>query len=725
MTQARHEKLTVRVANLDCDNEAAAIRRTMSGAKGVQSVDVRPTAASVTLLFDPSVVSADALREQLVAAGYPPVGRTEDKATAPWRNPKVLSSIAAGVLLGVGWLVARSGAPAWASFGTYIAAMIIGGYFFAREAIEELIFEREIGIELLMTAAAVAAAALGEPGEGATLVFLYSISEASEGYTAERTRAAIKALMKLVPPTATVRRDGAEVEIPAEQLQPGDLFIVRPGGAFPTDGVIVTGQSAVDESPVTGESVPVEKGPDDPVLAGTINRAGALEVRASKAFAENTLSRIIELVEQAQERKGNSQRFIERFGKWYSPIVLLACAAIGVLPAALGSTTWTASLHLGTILLVAASPCALVISIPITLVAALGIGARRGILIKGGIHVEELARIRVVALDKTGTLTKGEPEVTDVLLAPDSTLADPNQLLALVAAVERWSEHPLARAIVNGAAKRSLLVPESSSFQALVGAGATARVGDKVVHVGSRVHFADVLKLDLGALAADLDALEGDGKTIVLAGTDGAVWGAIALRDELRPEAREAIRALHDLGIAKVVMLTGDNEGTARAIAAQVGIDEVHAKLKPEDKVAHVRALAREYGHLLMVGDGVNDAPALAEATVGVAMGVAGTDVALETADVALMADDLRKLVEALALGRRTQQLVRQNLILSVIVIVGMVTGAIAGGFGLPLVVLAHEISEFVVIGNGLRVVRTRKAAARSGEVIPHVERKL
>ena len=712
MSQARHEKLTVRVANLDCENEAAAIRRTMSAANGVQSVEVRPTAASVTLLFDPALVSADALREQLESAGYPPVTAARDAATPPWRNAKVLASVGAGMLLAVGWLVGRTAAPAWAPLASYLAAMVVGGYFFAREAVEELIFEREIGIELLMTAAAVAAAALGEPGEGATLVFLYSISEAAEGYTAERTRAAIKALMKLVPPTATVRRDGAEVEVPAEQLQPGDVFIVRPGGSFATDGVIITGHSAVDESPVTGESVPVEKGPDDPVLAGTINRAGALEVRATKAFAENTLSRIIELVEQAQERKGNSQRFIERFGRWYSPIVLLACAGIGVVPAAIGAATWTSSLYLGTILLVAAAPCALVISIPITLVAALGIGARRGILIKGGIHVEELARIRVVALDKTGTLTKGEPEVTDVTLAPDSPLTDPNHFLAIVAGVDRWSEHPLARAIVTAATKRDLRVPESTSFQALIGAGATARVGDKVVHVASRVYFTDVLKLDLGTLATELDALEHAGKTIVLAGTAGAVWGAIALRDELRPEAREAIRALHELGIAKVVMLTGDNEGTARAIAAEVGIDEVHAKLKPEDKVSHVRALAREHGHLLMVGDGVNDAPALAEATVGVAMGAAGTDVALETADVALMADDLRKLVEALALGRRTQQLVRQNLVLSALVIVAMVGGAVASLFTLPIVVLAHEISEFVVIGNGLRVVRARKGNA-------------
>lgn len=706
MSDDRREKLTVRVANLDCENEAAAIRRAMSPAEGVHEVEVRPTAASVTLWFDPARVTADRLKERLAGAGYPPVERDGARPAPPWRNPKVLTSIASGVLLAAGWLLGAADVSTTIVTVLYVAAMAIGGYFFAREAIEELVFEREIGIELLMTAAAVAAAAMGEPGEGAMLVFLYSISEAAEGYTADKTRSAIRALMKLVPPTATVRRDGAEVEVPAEEVVPGDVFILRPGGSVPTDGVIVSGRSALDESPVTGESVPVEKEPGDAVLAGTINRSGALEVRATKTFAENTVSRIISLVEEAQERKGASQRFIERFGRWYSPLVLVASVLVATLLPVLAGWTWDASTRMATILLVAAAPCALVISIPITLVAALGTGARRGVLIKGGIHVEELARIRVVALDKTGTLTRGEPEVTDVLPIPGSPTPTNHDVLAVAASIDRWSEHPLARAIVAAAESRGLEVPASRDFQALVGAGATAAVGDETVHIGSRPYFVDVLGLDVGPIAKELALLEEQGKSLVFIGTPKGLWGAVALRDNLRPEAREAIRALHALGIAKVVMLTGDNEGTARAIGREVGIDEVHAKLKPEDKVARVRELAQRHGHLLMVGDGVNDAPALAEATVGVAMGAAGTDVALETADVALMADDLGKLVEALALGRRAHRLVRQNLVLSTVVIVGMVAGTIAGAFTLPLVVLVHEISEFVVIGNGLRVLR-------------------
>lgn len=705
MTERTADKLTLRVANLDCENEAAAIQRELARTNGVSHVDVRPTSASVTILFDPAAVTADALKAQLATAGYPPVERAaESRPRPPWRNPKVLTSVASGILLLGGWLLERAGIES-IPVGVYVAAMAIGGYFFAREAVEELIFEREVGIELLMTIAAIAAAAMGAPGEGAMLVFLYSISEAAEGYTAEKTRSAIKALMKLAPPTASVRRDGKEVEIPAEELGIDDVFVVRPGGSFATDGVIVSGQSAVDESPITGESVPVEKKQGDIVLAGTINRAGALEVRATKLFGENTLSRVISMVEEAQERKGSSQRFIERFGRLYSPIVLLACLAVAILSPLSGITSWDHAIRLATILLVAAAPCALVISIPITLVAALGTGARRGVLIKGGLHVEELARIRVVALDKTGTLTRGEPEVTDVRLAPDSPVINEDELLGIAAAIERWSEHPVARAIVEGAEQRGLTVSKADDFHALVGAGATARYRDDTIHVGSRVYFADELKQDIEAVASALVQLEREGKTIVLIGTSNRLWGVVAVRDNLRPEAREAVAALRELGIAKIVMLSGDNEGTARAIAREVGIDDVHARLKPDDKVRMVRALAEKHGHLLMVGDGVNDAPALAEATVGVAMGVAGTDVALETADVALMADDLRKLVEAIALGRRTQALVHQNLALSAVVILSMVAGAVVGAFTLPIVVIAHEVSEFIVIGNGLRIL--------------------
>ena len=703
------ERWSVRLANLDCEHDAASLRGGLATAPGVVEVEAQPASGRLVVVFARAQTSRDELRVLLTGLGFPP--QKSDEPTGPpppWRNPKVITSVTSGVLLLGGWLVALAGAPPPFSAALYAAAILIGGYYFGREALEELLFEREIGIELLMSTAAVVAALMGQVGEGAMLAFLYSISEAAEGYTTEKTRAALRALMKLVPKTAVVRRDGSEAEIPVEEVVPGDIFLVRPGQSVATDGVIETGSSGVNEAPVTGESMPVEKGLGATVLAGTINGEGALEVRATKAFAENTLSRIIRMVEEAQERKGKSQRFVERFGRVYSPAVLALGAALAVLPPLLAAASWQEWLTRATVFVVAAAPCALAISIPITLVAALGTGARHGVLIKGGIHLEELGRVRVVALDKTGTLTRGEPEVTNVVVcetAPEAYGSE-SQLLAAAAGVERWSEHPLARAIVRGAEARGSRPAATTEFRSHTGAGAEAVLGGRRVLIGSPSFLADALRGAGPEADAAVQRLEGEGKTVVLVGEPGRAWGLLALRDNLRENARGAIAALAGLGVQRVVMLTGDNERTARAIAREAGIDDVHAGLKPEDKVAIVRDLQRRYGHVAMVGDGVNDAPALAEAAVGVAMGAAGTDVALETAEVGVMADDLEKLVYALRLARRNASIVRQNLALSAIVIGALVVGAVAGAFNLPVAVLGHELSEFVVIANGLRMLR-------------------
>ncbi len=749
------QTLEWRVANLDCEHDAAAIERDLRGFPGLVDLKVYPKAAKVRLTFDPTATDAEALRHRLEELGFPPQkGLEMPEPPKPWRNPKVLTSAASGLLLLVGWLLERVGVPDAVSLAFYVSAIVTGGYFFGREAIEELIFERKIGIELLMSIAAVVAALMGQAAEGAMLVFLYSISEAAEGYTEEKTRAAIKALMDLAPKVALVHRNGREVEIPVEELQVGDVFIVKPGQAVPTDGIVIKGHSSVDQSPVTGESIPVAKKEGDTVFAGSINQEGALEVRATKTFADNTISRIIQMVEEAQERKGRSQRFIERFGARYSPAVLLTGVLIAVVPPLAFGAPWATWITRATVFIVAAAPCALVISIPITLVATLGTAARNGVLIKGGVYVEELAKVSVVAMDKTGTLTRGEPEVTDVLsvsseqlsvsssqgvreeelitdnwsLITDHRPLDTDRLLALAAAVESRSEHPLARAIVRAAEREGLSVPPVSDFRALPGAGASGRVNGQTVLVGRPELFATALAAD-DDLRRQIERLQEEGKTVVLVGTEAAddtppaartgeeflqtggggkaaVLGLIAIRDTLRPNAKEAIAALHAVGVEKVVMLTGDNHRAARAIARELGIDEVYAELKPEDKVAKVRELTQRYGHVAMVGDGVNDAPALAEASVGVAMGAAGTDVALETADVALMADDLEKLAYAIRLAKRNQAVVRQNLALSALVIGGLVIGAVVGWFTLPIAVLGHEISEFVVIGSGLRMLR-------------------
>lgn len=699
------QQLDIRVGNLDCEHDAAAIERGLHGAPGLVALKVYPKSAKVALTYNPESTSPEALKQTLDALGFPvQEGREMARQPAIWRNPKVITSVLSGVLLLVGWLIGRAGAPEMISTGLYLASLLVGGYYFGREALEELIFEREVGIELLMLVAAVVATLLGLPEEGAMLAFLYSISEAAEGYTEEKTRSAIKALMDLTPKMALVRRDGREVEIPVEEIAVDDVFIVKPGQALPTDGEVVVGASNVNQAPVTGESVPVEKKPGDMVFAGSINEEGALEVRATKTFANNTIARIIQMVEEAQEQKGKSQRFIERFGARYSPAVLLVGLLIALVPPLAFGAPWMQWITRATVFIVAAAPCALVISIPITLVAALGTGARRGVLIKGGVYVEELAKIKVVALDKTGTITKGEPQVTDVLPVNGG---DARELLALAAGIERRSQHPLAQAIVHHAEGERIAPAEVSDFRSLTGAGATARADGASVYIGSPAFFERHLGQNLDGTKGDVARLQEAGKTVVLLGDGKTVRGLIAIQDTLRPNVQLAILKLYALGIEKVVMLTGDNERTAQAIAREAGIDTVYADLKPEDKVARIRDLGERFGHVAMVGDGVNDAPALAEATVGIAMGAAGTDVALETADVALMSDNLEHLVYALRLAQRNQSIVRQNLVLSALVIGVLVVGAVVGAFGLPVAVLAHEISEFVVIGSGLRMLRS------------------
>lgn len=651
------QTVELRVRNLDCEHDAGALQRGLSGVRGLAEVRVFPRSAKVVLRFDAGQTSAQALKKTLEGLGFPPLDRREMAAPPRlWRNAKVLTSAASGVLLLVGWLIALGGGPHIVSVLICSGAIAIGGYYFGREALEDLVFERRISIELLMSVAAVAALLLGQAVEAAMLVFLYSISEALEGYTEEKTRSAIKALMDLTPKRAIVRRDGREVEIAVEEIQVGDVFLIKPGQSVPTDGEVIEGRSSLNQAPVTGESLPVEKEPGDAVFAGSINGEGSLDVRATKTFAENTISRIIEMVEEAQEKKGQSQRFIERFGVRYSPAVLLVGILIGIAPPLFLGAPWESWTIRATVFIVAAAPCALVISVPITSVAALGTAARNGVLIKGGVHLEELSKISVVALDKTGTITRGEPEVTDVLTYPSSNGASPRlqmQVLEVAAGIERLSQHPLALAIVRHAEAQRVTPSGVHEFRSLTGAGASARINSSTVYIGKPDLFMKDLRLSLESVKGDVERLQAHGKTVVLIGDEQGVWGLIAIRDNVRPNARLAIDRLRTFGVKKVVMLTGDNERTGHAIANEVGVDEYYADLTPEDKVTKVRDLALHYGHLAMVGDGVNDAPALAEATVGVAMGAAGTDVALETADVALMADDLEKLVYALYLARR------------------------------------------------------------------------
>lgn len=683
-------RIEYRVANVDCENEAAAIERAFRGRAGVLRVEVAPKSAKVR--FDVNgEVSPRELEARLAELGYPVVRGEAPTLPPPWKNVRVLTSVASGALLVAGWALSAG----WPSTALYLVAIAVGGWAFAREGVEEFVYEREVGIELLMTVAALSSAALGLVGEGAVLVFLYSISEALEGYTEEKTRSAVRALMALAPKTARVRRGDGEVEVPAEDLRVGDVFLIRPGERVPTDGTVLSGSSGVDQAPVTGESIPVEKGAGDEVFAGSINGQGALEVRVSRPYRENAIARIVAMVEEAQERKGEGQQLVERFGRRYSPAVLAAGVAVALLPPLLAGGAWATWLERATILIVAAAPCALVISVPVASVAALGTAARKGVLIKGGIHLEALARVRVAALDKTGTLTEGRPRVVDVSAVDRDTRA----LLGLAAAVERSSEHPLARAVVAHAEVAGVVIPEAADFKANVGASAEATVEARRVAVGRPELF------DLGAIGTQVEAWRSEGRTVVAVGEGRVVLGILAIEDTARPAAGRAVRDLRAAGLTRVVMLTGDHEAAANAIGRAVGVDEVRAGLRPEDKVAVVRELAA-IGPVLMVGDGVNDAPALAEASVGVAMGAAGTDVALETADVALMGDDLDLVAWAVRHARRHAAIVRQNLVLSGLLVTGLVAGTLLGLLSLPAVVVAHELSELLVIANGLRMLR-------------------
>jgi heavy metal translocating P-type ATPase len=618
-------------------------------------------------------------------------------------SQEVRWSATSGLLIAAGYLAGPLGVSGVVSTVLFVAAAVVGARFFATEAIEELIAEREIGIELLMTVAAVIAGALGAWSEAAALAFLYSISEALEEFTEDRTRDAIRKLLDLAPRTVTVvAPDGTERDVDIDTVGVGDRFLIRPGQNVATDGRVLDGMSAIDESAVTGESIPIDKTPGDPVIAGTANGHGALVAEATATAATNTLARVVDLVSEAQGQKGRGEQFMERFSRIYSPAVLALGAAVLLIGGGVSGDWSEWALRAATVL-VATAPCALVISIPVTYVAAMGRASRDGVLIKGGIYLEELGRLRAIALDKTGTLTHGRPELTEIHPLDDR---DPGQLLALAAAAERRSEHPIARAIVRAADARNLTIGEPDTFHVAVGGGIHARVDGTDLTIASP-DYTTSQGHDLNPAVTDvIERLESAGNTTVVMADPTGPLAVLAVADTIRPQAADTIDRLRALGIAHITMLTGDNPRTARAIATQARIDHVDAGLRPEDKAARIRQLVDEHRHVAMVGDGINDAPPLAAASVGIAMGTAGSDIALETADVALMADDLTRLVTAITIGRRTRRVVTQNLVLSLAILAALVPAALLGIIGLAAAVLAHELSELVVILNGTRMAK-------------------
>jgi Cd2+/Zn2+-exporting ATPase len=630
--------------------------------------------------------------------------------THAWLEPRLV--VVTALALAGSLLAEQAGAPAWLILLLNITSYVAGGFFGAKGAIESLVNRRRIDVDMLMVLAALGAASIDQWHEGAILLFLFSLSHVLQEYAIGRSRQAIKSLMKLYPNEAKVRRDGQVQMLKLDAIRPGDVVLIEPGERISVDGIIADGRSAVDESPITGESMPVDKLPGAKVFAGTLNKQGALDVRATGAAHDTVLARVIKLVEEAQDTKAPTERFLDRFEQYYAVFILAGVALFIVIPPAVFGVDFASNFYRAMVLMTVASPCALVISTPASFISAIASAARGGVLFKGGAYLEALASVKAVAFDKTGTLTRGKPALTDAIPAHG---VSETELLRTAAAAELRSEHPLAKAVVAAAVARDIIVPEPTDFEAVIGRGVRAVVDGVTVHVGSPAYMLETLTPEPsplaplpqgeGKLPSSLETarhtLEAAGKTVMLVRRGDAWLGMIALADEVRAEAKAVIERLHKAGVT-VAMLTGDNARVAQTVAAALGVDKVYAGLMPEDKVTVIREIEGQHGAVAMVGDGVNDAPALATASIGMAMGAAGTDVAMETADLVLMGDRLELIPYAIQMSKKARRVVWQNIAFSLLVIVLLLISAFVIRLPLPLGVLGHEGSTVIVVMNGL-----------------------
>lgn len=694
---ARYQHELMRIDGMDCSTCATVIEHALHRLDGVMEASVSYAAEKMRLEYDTERVSRKAIVLRLEALGYK-VLEADHGATWLVEYRELIVSVIAGALLLSGWLAGFRDDGHWISVGLLAGSIVIGGYYAMRDAWQS-IRERQLDIDVLMVAAAMGAAALGQWAEGALLLVLFSLGHALEHLAMDQARHAIEALADLAPKTALVLRDGAEIELAVEGLLRGDKVLVRPDQRIPADGKVLEGTSAVDQSALTGESMPVDKTVGALVFAGTVNGEGLLTVEVSKLSKDSSLARMVQLVAEAQTEKSPTQRLVTRFEKVFVPLVLMGVAALIVLPPMMGMA-FAESFYRAMAVLVAASPCALAIATPSAVLAGVARAARGGVLIKGGAHLENLRTLSVIAFDKTGTITTGKPSLTDVVAFDE----DEATLLATVASVESRSGHPLAQAVVQAARARKLDWPPASDLQAVTGKGMHARVSSGQVSIGNlRLFEHDDVPDSARQQVARLESL---GKTTMLVRIDGVFVGLLALADTPRPGMRELLARLASLGVDQAVMLTGDNEQVAKAVAASVGISDVRADLLPEEKLKVIDELMKDHGQVAMVGDGVNDAPAMARATVGIAMGGAGTDVALETADVALMADDLSRLPFVIALSRASHSIIQQNLWAAFGVVALLIPAALFGWASMGIAVLIHEGATVLVVLNALRLLR-------------------
>jgi Zn2+/Cd2+-exporting ATPase len=590
----------------------------------------------------------------------------------------------------------------------FLAAILIGGYSLFKVGLKNLI-KLQFDMKTLMTIAIIGAAIIGEWSEGAVVVILFAISEALEKYSMDKARASIRSLMDIAPKEALIKRNDKEMLIHVEDIIVGDIMLVKPGQKIAMDGLVINGNSSVNQAAITGESVPVEKQVNDEVFAGTLNEEGMLEVKVTKCVDDTTIAKIIHLVEEAQAERAPSQAFVDRFAKYYTPTIMLVAALVAIIPPLLFGADWSEWVYQGLAVLVVGCPCALVVSTPVSIVTAIGNAARNGVLIKGGIYLEETGALKAIAFDKTGTLTKGVPVVTDFEVISDVT--ESNHLLSVVAALEYRSQHPLAAAIIKRADQTGLPFKELevTEFSSVTGKGIKGTVEGLSYNIGSPKWIDELLDNGLNQdIQKQIHTLQNQGKTVMVICTDHEIKALIAVADEVRETSRFIIEKLHALGIQKTIMLTGDNQGTARAIGSQVGVTEVQSELLPQDKLDFIKQLRQEYGKVAMVGDGINDAPALAAATVGVAMGGAGTDTALETADIALMGDDLRKLPFTIKLSRKALQIIKQNITFSIVIKLIALLLVIPGWLTLWIAIFADMGATLIVTLNSLRLLKVK-----------------
>ncbi len=731
------EGIELRIDDLDCAEESAILKAELDGKPGILALDFDVLNAKMIVEYDSDDVSPEAIIAMVAKTGMTAVPweeRDAQEAGTWWQQyGRSTLTLLSGLLLGAGllshWIQHRSildaltgghGAKAHvfprSSIAFYLASVVVGAWFIAPKALAAIRRMRP-DMNLLMVIAVMGAVAIGEWFEAATVTFLFAIALLLEHWSADRARRAIGALMDLAPATARYLcpHHGDVHEAHIEDVEVGATVLVRPGEKIPLDGEVTKGASLVNQAPITGESAPVPKNPGDEVFAGTINGDGALEFKVTKPANDTTLARIIHLVQEAQSRRAPAEQWVEKFARYYTPAMMALAVAIVVVPPLFFGGAWAEWLYRGLVVLVIACPCALVISTPVSIVSGLTAAARNGVLIKGGMYLEACSHLRAMAMDKTGTLTYGHPEVQEVIPFNGHT---PEELLERAAALEAESEHPLARAILRKAESQGVAAARAEGFRALKGRGAEGVVDGRAFWIGSHrlMHEKGQETPEIHDAA---EKLEEAGHSVIAVGNEEHVCGLISVADGVRESARASVAAIKQLGVRKVVMLTGDNEGTAQAVAKATGVDAVHAELLPEDKVREVEELVQEFGHATMIGDGVNDAPAMAVATFGIAMGAIGTDAAIETADIALMSDDLSKIPWLIRHSRRTLGVIKQNISFALGLKVVFIVLTLFGAASLWMAIAADTGASLLVISNGLRLldgkVRPESANGASG----------